>query len=64
MKAMTPFKRREPKARIGGFVDTTHLRFVDVATLKQLRDEYQLIKQKKSKLSRKQRDIITQMFAQ
>lgn len=59
---MKPFERRQPKPRLGGFVDTTHLRFVDVATTKELRNEYQLIKQKKSKLSRKQRDIITQMF--
>ena len=56
------FIPREPKARIGGFFDTTHIRFVDRATPKQLRDEYQLIKEKKSKLCRKERDIIARMF--
>jgi len=57
------FIPREPVVGIGGRIDKSHIRFVDTATSSELRAEYQLIKEKKSKLPRKQREIISRMFA-
>lgn len=57
------FIPREPVVGIGGRIDKSHMRFVDTATSAELRAEYQLIKEKKSKLSRKEREIIINMFA-
>jgi len=59
----TQFIPREPKPRIGDKWDTTHMRFVDTATPAQLRAEMQLIREKKSKLCRKERDIIVGIFS-
>jgi len=56
------FKRRTPKSRLGDKIDTTHIRFVDTATKEELIAEYELIKEKRSKLSRSERDIIKSMF--
>lgn len=56
------FIPREPKPRIGGYVDTTHMRFVDTATPKELREEYKKIEAKESKLPYSQRKIISAMF--
>lgn len=56
------FIPRVPFIGIGGRIDKSHMRFVDTATPSEFRAEYQLIREKKSKLPRKQREIITNLF--
>lgn len=55
------FKRRKPKPRFGDKLDYTGMRFVDSATKELILTEYSLIKEKKSKLSSKERGIITKL---
>ncbi len=55
------FKRRQPAPRYGNKIDTTAIRFVDVASKEQILKEYNLNKEKKSDLSSKERSIITKM---
>lgn len=57
------FIPREPMPRIGGKFDTSHMRFVDTAKPKQLREEWRKIQARESKLPYSQRKIITQMFS-
>jgi len=56
------FKRREPKVGIAGRIDTTAIRFVDVATKEELEKEYELVKDKKSELKATERGILTKFF--
>lgn len=56
------FESRTPSPRLGGKIDTTHIRFVDTATPKKLREEYRKVQAKESKLSANERRMITQMF--
>lgn len=56
------FERRKPTKRLGDKIDTTHMRFVDVAKKEEILQEYELIKKKKSILSASERKIITEMI--
>lgn len=55
------FDRRVVKERFTGAYDFTGMRFIDTATEDEILKEYELIKDKKSKLSSKQRDLIVKM---
>ena len=55
------FNSRKPSPRLGGFLDYTKMRFIDTATKEEILKEYEIIKNKQSKLSSKERLLIIEM---
>lgn len=59
------FEKRKARRPFGDntrHLDATHMRFIDRASYEEVEAEYALIQQKKSRLSAKERDIITKIF--